>query len=98
MEGHRGGFRVEEVVSPVGTIPVGGEGHGRGARVFAHHEGRVRGKRKSVPGGQRRGGGSRPALECTFPLSFPSGGLARRLLLSFFLLFFLTVGGVGGPL
>ena len=49
MEGHRGGFRVEEVVSPVGTIPVGGEGHRRCVGVFAHHAGRVRGKRESAP-------------------------------------------------
>jgi hypothetical protein len=64
---------------PVGTVSVGGEGHGRRFGVFAHHEGGVRGSRESAPRGQgggreRRGGGPRPALECTFPLSFPSGG------------------------
>ena len=86
MKGHRGGFGEEEVACPVGTVSVGGEGHGRGFRVSAHYEGRVRGKWESAPGGQgggreRSGGGPRPALECTFPLSFPFGGLSRRLLL-----------------
>ena len=72
MEGDRGGFEVEEAASPVGEVSVGGEGHGRRFGVFAHHEGRVRGKWESAPGrygggGERRGGGPRPALECIFP-------------------------------
>ena len=31
MERDRGGFRVEEATNPVGTVSVGGEGHGRRA-------------------------------------------------------------------
>ena len=30
MEGHRGGLEVEETMSPVGQVSVGGEGHGCG--------------------------------------------------------------------
>ena len=55
MERDRGGFGVEEAASPVGEVSVGREGHGRRIRVFAHHEGRVRGKWESAPGGQRGG-------------------------------------------
>ena len=105
MEGHRGGLEVEAAKGPVGTISVGGEGHGCGVRVFAHHEGGMRWFRESAPGGQggggeRRGGGPGPALECTFLVFFPFGGFqAGRLLLSFVVpLSFLIVGGVGGPL
>ena len=39
MEGCRGGFEVEGATSPVGTVSVGGEGHGRRVGVFAHHKG-----------------------------------------------------------
>ena len=78
MEGHRGGVGVEEATSPVGQISVGGEGYGCGVRVPAYHEGGMQRPRESAPrgqgGGERRGGGPRPALECTFPWSFPSGG------------------------
>ena len=73
MEGHRGGLRVEEAADPVGAISVGREGYGRRARVFAHYEARMRGSQESTSrgsgGGERRGGGPRPALECTFRLS-----------------------------
>ena len=51
MEGHRGGLGMGAAKGPVGTIPVGGEGHGGGSRVFAHHEGGVQGFRESAPGG-----------------------------------------------
>ena len=44
MERNMGGFGVEGAASPIGEVSVGGEGHGRCVRVFAHHEGRVRGK------------------------------------------------------
>ena len=82
MEGHRGGFEVEEATSPVGQISVGGEGHGCGSGVPAHHEGGVQRPRESAPrgqggGGERRGGGPRPTLECTFPWSFTFGGSAE---------------------
>ena len=101
MEGDRGGFGVEGAAGPVGTVLVGGEGYGRRAGVFAHHEGRVRGRRESALGGQgggeRRGGGPRPALESTLP-SFLSFFLAGCRGVFFFPLFSLIVGGVGGLL
>ena len=46
MEGCRGGFGVDEATGPVGTVSVGGEGHGRRFVFFARHESRVRGSRK----------------------------------------------------
>ena len=55
MGGDWGGFGGEGAASPVSEVSVGGEGHGRCVRVFAHHEGRVRGKWESATGGQ--GGG-----------------------------------------
>ena len=102
MERDRGDFGVEGAASPVGEASVGGEGHGRRVGVFTNHEGWVRGIRESAPrgeGGGRewRGGGPRPALECTFP-SFLSFLLAGCRGVFFFPLFFLIVGGVGGPL
>ena len=41
MEGHRGGLGMGAAKSPVGTLSVGGVGHGGGSRVSAHHEGEV---------------------------------------------------------
>ena len=75
MEGYRGGLEVEAAESPVGTLSVGGEGHGCGSRVSAHHEGGMQRYRESAPGGQggggeRRGGGTRPALDCILSLVF----------------------------
>ena len=75
MEGGRGGFEVEEAASPVGKVSVGGDGHGRRFRVFTHHESGVQRHREGAPrgqggGGERRGGGHRPALECTFSFVF----------------------------
>ena len=75
MGGYRGGLEVEEAADPVGTVSVGGEGYGRGFGIFAHHEGGMRRNGESAPrgqggGGEWRGGGPRPALECTFCLSF----------------------------
>ena len=83
MEGHRGGLEMGATEGPVGTISVGGEGHGRGSRVSAHHEGGVQGFRESAPrgqggGGERRGGGSRPALDCALSLVFSSRRFFRR--------------------
>ena len=49
MEGCRGSPEVEVAENPVGTISVGGEGHGCGVRVFAHHEGGVHRRRESAP-------------------------------------------------
>ena len=72
--------------------------------VPAHPKGGMQRPRESAPrgqggGGERRGGGPRPALECIFPWSFLLADLWRGLLLFFvFPLSFLTVGGVGGPL
>ena len=101
MERDRRGFEVEEAASPVGEVSVGGEGHGRRLRVLTHHESGVQRYWESAPrgqggGGERRGGGPRPALECTFSLVFSFRRLCRGDF--FFLLSFLTVGGVGGPL
>ena len=82
IERGQGGFRVEESKGLVGAVSVGSEGRGCCFGVFAHHESGVRRNRENAPGGQRgggerRGGGPRPALECTFPLSFPFGGLSH---------------------
>ena len=49
MEKSRGGFGVEEATGPVGTVSVGGEGHGRRFGVSTHHECGVRWSRESVP-------------------------------------------------
>ena len=51
MEGHRGGLEVGAAKSPVGTISGGGEGHGGGLRVPAHHKSGMRWLRESAPGG-----------------------------------------------
>ena len=51
MEGHRGGLEMGAAKGPVGTLSVGGEGHGGGSRVSTHHEGRVQGFRESAPRG-----------------------------------------------
>ena len=80
MEGYRGGLEMEVAQDPVGSISVGGEGHGCGFGVSAHHEGGVQREWESASRGQeggreRRGGGPRPALVCTFPWSLLSGGL-----------------------
>ena len=65
MKRHRGGLRVEKAADPIGAIPEGKEGYGRGARVFAHHEGGVRGSQETTSGerggGERRGGGPGPS-------------------------------------
>ena len=71
MEGGRRGFGVEEATGPVGAVSVGGEGREHRFGIFAHHEGGVRGSRKSAPRGQgggreRGGGGPRPTLECRY--------------------------------
>ena len=95
MERDRGGFEVEGAASPVGSVSVRGEGHGRRVGVFTHHESGVRGSRESAPreqggGRERRGGGPRPALECIFPWFFPSGGYVEATS-SFFCLSLLLV-------
>ena len=79
VEGHRGGLEMEAAHDPVGSIPVGGEGYRRRFGVSAHHESGMRWHRESAPrgeggGGERRGEGPRPALECTLSFVFSFGG------------------------
>ena len=102
IEGHPGGLRVEEAEDPVRPLPVGKEGYGRGAGVFAHYESGMRGRQESTSredgGGERKGGWPRPALECTFRLSFPFGGWRDGSRFLFIPLFFslslsFSVGG-----
>ena len=66
---------MEGAKDPVGSVSVGSEGRGCCFGVPAHHEGGVQRPRESAPrgqggGGERRGGGPRPALECIFSLVF----------------------------
>ena len=51
MEGHRGGLEMGVVQDPVGSISVGGEGHGCGFGVSAHHKSGMRWPRESGPRG-----------------------------------------------
>ena len=78
VEGHRRSLKVEKAADPVASLPVGKEGYGRGVRVFTHYEGGMRGSQESASrgdgGGEWRGGGPWPALECTFRLSFLLAG------------------------
>ena len=99
MEGYRGCPEMGVAESPVSTVSVGGEGHRCGLRVFGHHEGGVHRRRESAPrgeggGGDWRGGGPWPTLECTFPLFFLLGGRGG---VSFLFLAFPFVG-MRGPL
>ena len=78
MEGCGGGLQMGEAESPIGAVSVGQEGGGCRVGAFAHDEGRVHGHWESGPRGQGgghggRGGGPRPALDCTFSLFFLCG-------------------------